>query len=226
MKHLRYTLLAVALAGGPALAQHATTAQSGFVPASAPSTAPAHAAAVQALTAFAEDFSHRPGLPPGFPLAVTTAADLAQARIGWGLAVYDVEPASLQSGVGLEAGARPIGQWRYEVLLRGRPVGLLTLADTGQGWQAVSFGGAGLGTELDALVTRYGAQAGTRLRYVRVPQATADFIEVKQGAAAARYAPLHAARSSLHLATPDLRDDTALMPALRDAVARNVAVMH
>jgi hypothetical protein len=239
MKHLRYILLATALASGAAVGQQGTgTPETAFTLANPHLASPAHAAAVQALHDFTAGLRPGQALPPGFPLAVHDDGQLRQAHIGWGFAVYDVEPASLRAAHGLASGAQPIGQWRYAIVLRGKPVGLLTLERTARGWEPVSFGGAGLGREIDALVARYGNQAGTRLRYVRVPQATADFIEVRQGTGAARYAPLRAARESLRASVPaaasvspvtgmpGLLDEAELVPGLRQLVARSTALMH
>lgn len=230
MKLLRYTLLVAALAGGPAFAQQGTVVRTpAFALAGQAVITPAHAAAERALRTFLGSFHDGQALPPGFPLALHRLADLKQVKLGWGFAVNDVQPSSVRAHLGLEAGAQPIGQWRYAIMLRDQPVGLLTMEYTPGGWQLASIGGASLSADINALVTRYGAAPGARLRYVRVPQATADFIEVKQGVAPVRYAPLHAARASLHLtaaASENLLDPADLEPRLREAVARNVAVMH
>lgn len=238
MKHLRYILLATALGSAAAFAQPGASAPPGFAMPGMQAAGPAQAAAVRALRDFAAGLRQGEPLPPGFPLAVNDGAQLARATIGWGFAVNDVEPADLKAGHGLAASAQPIGQWRYAIMLHGSPVGLLTLEHTAGGWEPVSFGGAGLGREIDALVARYGHAPGTRLRYVRVPQATADFIEVSQGTGPARYAPLRAARESLRANMPAsaagssssgataLLDEAQLVPGLRQIVARTTAQLH
>ncbi len=245
MKSFRCILVAATLASGSVFAQSAAPAgASGFALAGHAARAPAHAAAVRALRAFAEQVDHGPALargtaramsrlarggqaaPPGFPLAVRDVAALKQATIGWGFAVNDVRPANLLDGANLEAGAQPIGQWRYAIMVHGKPVGLVTMAETDDGWQAVSFGGAGLSADIDGLVQRYGGQPGLRMRYVRVPQASADFIEIKHDAAPARYVPLQAARASLHLEVSSRPVGAELVPGLREAVRQNMAITH
>lgn len=164
----------------------------------------------------------QPSLPAGFPLAVGKASALAQVRVGWGFEVYDVLPADLQSGTSLREAARPTGEWRYALLLDGKPVGLVTVVSAGTGWKAVSFGGSGLSRNIGAVVRQYGRRAGWHLRYVRVPQATADFVEVDHAATASRYVPMRAAVHSLHLTNTQPLAGAALMGKLRQSVARHL----
>lgn len=227
MKYLRYGLLVACMVSGVLFAQQ-TPPERDFATPAGHAPSPVRAAAERALQQWTARFGEQ-AAAPGFPLQVHKPGELGKLRLGWGFQVYDVQPASLAGGASLEDDAQPTGIWRYAILVQGRTVGLLTMARTAQGWQAVSIGGAGLGQDIAAAVAAFGAQPGTRLRYVRVPQATADFIEVKRGHAAARFAPLHAARASLHLAAPAasrLLEERDLRPGLRQAVARNTALMH
>ena len=199
MKNMHCMVLAALLGSAASFAQALPVGADGadFVMPSARTASPTQLAAVRGLRDFAARFAGDAGqLPPGFPLDVRDLGQLRHAQIGWGFQVYDLTPAALASGAALEASARATGVWRYEVILHGRPIGLVTLAQASHGWEVVSVGGSGLVGDIDAAVAAYGA-AGTRLRYVRVPQATADFIQVKRGAAAAQYAPLQAARGAL-----------------------------
>lgn len=212
------------LAGMACTAQAGQLAEADFAAPAARVETPARSSAATALRQLAEQFRGEAGtLPPGFPLQVGDVAELADASLGYGFQVYDVDPNSLAVGAGLSAAARATGTWRFAVLREGRPIGLVTLVQEGAQWQAVSFGGAGLVQEMDAVVQ---AQArGAQLRYLRVPQATADFIEVRSGDKAARFAPLRAAREALLLkarAGDGLMAEAELLPELRDAVARNV----
>jgi hypothetical protein len=230
MKHLHYLALAAALAAAPAFAQRpATVGESDFVAATAQPASPLRTAAMRDLHRFAARFAADAGqLPKGFPLDVRDVGQLRHARLGWGFQVYDVSRAALMSGADMEADAQPTGIWRYEVLLHGRPIGLLTMARSHAGWSMVSLGGAHLVNDIQDVVGAYGSQAGTRFRYVRVPQATADFIQVKHGAAAARYAPLQAARGALRLQAQaaggaGLLQADALQSRLRQALARDAS---
>ena len=229
MKKSGFSKLASALlVCGVALMAPAMAAQQGdFVrPAAHVPVSPAQAAAVQALQTLALRVQADAGsLPKGFPFDVQDVSDLAQAHIAYGFQVYDADPASLMAGESLEKSARATGIWRFAVMIGDKPIGLMTMAQAGSGWNAVSMGGAGLVKEVDAVVYAHGGAA--QLHYVRVPQATADFIEVKSGSADARFVPLLAARESLRLAAgaggDGLVADRVLQPALREAVSRNSA---
>lgn len=186
---------------------------------------PSRAAAVKALALFTAEIIQRGSLPPGFPPVVQNPEQMKHARIGWGFEVYEPHPISLEAGLTLEAAANPVGSWRYAVILQGHPIFLMTLAPTAEGWQMVSMGGTGLGEEIGALLPRFEGQTGTKLRFIRVPQAMADFIEVKEGDQPARYLPLRAARMSLQIEQPEgiqaePLEASAILPHLRQAVAR------
>jgi hypothetical protein len=191
-------------------------------------SSPVRTAAVQALRGFAAQFDADKGtVPPGFPFDVRDAGDLQAATVGYGFQVYDADPTSLMAGESLDRSVHPTATWRFCVMLDGRPVGLMTVAQGASGWEAVSMGGAGLAKEVDAVVYARAGKPPAQLRYVRVPQATADFIEVGS-ADSARFVPLQAARESLRLAASDKGVDASLadaqlQPQLRDAVSRNLA---
>lgn len=228
MKNLRYILFAAVLTGSSAFAQAPMAAGGADFVMSSGSVlrlSPAQRAASRGLSTFAARFADQAGqLPKGFPLDVRDVGELRHATIGWGFQVYDVSRTALMSGADLEAAAQPTGIWRYEVILHDRPVGLLTLAKTGNLWQVVSVGGVGLVNDIETVVAAQSGSANTQFRYVRVPQATADFIQVKRGAAPAQYAPLHAARGSLKVrpgltTSKDLLEGGVLRTQLRQLLA-------
>lgn len=225
------TALACATAAMAQPPQVANQREADFAALAARVSSPARVAAVQALRNFAAQYQSEAGtLPQGFPFDVQDASDMQSASIGYGFQVYDADPNSLMAGESLHQSAHPTGIWRFAVNVAGRPVGLMTMAEGAAGWEAVSMGGAGLVKEVDAVVYAHGSKFATQLRYVRVPQATADFIEVKGDASGERFAPLLAARESLRLAagskaagSDGLLADDELQSQLRDAVARNLA---
>lgn len=230
MKNISYLMLAAALAGGSAFAQAPTAAAGAdFVLASGSAQlSSVQKAASIGLRTFAARFAGEAGQRPnGFPLDVRDVGELRHATIGWGFQVYDVSRAAVMSGAGLEA-AKPTGIWRYEVILHDRPVGLLTLAKTGNAWQLVSVGGAGLVNDIETVVAAQRVSADMQFRYVRVPQATADFIQIKRGGAPAQYAALNAARGSLKVqagptGTKNLLEGAALQTQLRQLLAPNAS---
>lgn len=232
MKNMGYIVLAAVLASGTTFAQtSASVGGADFVMSTtaAQRVTPAQRAAVLGLRSFATRFAAEAGtLPQGFPLDVHDVGELRHARLGWGFQIYDVTQAALMSGADLEAAAQPTGIWRYQIILHDRPVGLLTLAKTNHGWEVVSVGGAGLVNDIETVVGAYAGDTRAQFRYVRVPQATADFIQVKRGAAPARYAPLQAARGTLQVKpgrTVDtgLLEGDALQTQLRQVISRGDA---
>lgn len=232
MKNMRYLCLFVAMTSGSVFAQQRLeVSQADFISPTARMLSASQLAAAQGLRHFAAGFTDQGGkLPPGFPLAVNDVGELRNVKAGWGFQVYDVDPAVLSSNLSLEVSARPTGIWRYAVTLHGRTVGLVTMARSARGWEVVSMGGSKLANDIDGVVGRYGMSAGTQLRYVRVPQATADFIQVKRGMEPAQFAPLQATRrmlsSSSRLQTRELAGDALLSgndlkTTLRQTVVRN-----
>lgn len=182
---------------------------------------PARAGATAAVQQLAEAFRQDTGtLPQGFPFDLDDVSQLQQLSLGFGFQVYDIDAGRLAGGDSLSASARATGTWRFAVSLAGRPVGLVTLVQQGERWEAVSFGGAGLVQEMDAVVRSQDGKA--TLRYLRLPQVTADFIEVGD-AAGARFVPLRAARESLRLdAGAASLSEAQLAPELRTAVAHHI----
>lgn len=228
MKQLRYLVFAMALAGSPAIAQSRFgSAHVGFTLQQQQIDLPTQVATRHALRGLAAMTGSGQTLPVGFPLAISQADDLQQLQLGWGFEVNDVTQERLKAGATIDRAARGNGQWRYALLSHGKPVGLVTVQRGAPGWEVVSFGGAGLSRDIQALLDRYAGRR-VQLRYVRVPQAGADFIEVRDGVAPAMYAPLHAAKVSLGAAVgrPGLYSAAELLPMLRSAAARNVDVMH
>jgi len=65
-------------------------------------------------------------------------------------------------------------------------------------------------------------------RFIRIYQATADFIEVKDTQQNSRFVPLIAARQSLHLSSPaaigaQLSIGTDILPSLQQAVRTHMS---
>lgn len=229
MKQLRYIVFAAALLSGAASSQSISRQNaSNFVLQAQAVDAPTRSAVKQALRQLAGLAEQGHALPVGFPLAVATLAELQQLQLGWGFAVNDVDANALQAGQPLGQTAHPSGQWRYALLSQGKPVGLVTIAQGVHGWQVVSFGGTGLSQDIQSVLNRYAGKPQLQLRYVRVPQASSDFIEISQGNTPAMYAPLQAARQSLGRALPQqaLYRADQLAPSLRTAAARSRDLSH
>lgn len=138
-------------------------------------------------------------LPSHMALEVSDLQELSQAQIGQGFEVHAIDPRELAAGrTSLGGMAAPSGAWRFLVQVGDRAVGLVTVQRVEGRWQAVSFGGAGLAKELEALRRVHGNADGSNLRFIRIYQAQSDLLEVVSGSdGRARYATLRSARDAL-----------------------------
>jgi hypothetical protein len=120
-------------------------------------------------------------------------------QLGMGFQVHTVNPLTLveNTAAALEALAFPMDMWRFIVLENGKPIGLLTVAGVNREWQAVSFGGAELSVEIANIRETWPAKSGFTFRFIRVYQATSDFMEIISGHESLGFAPLKSARVSL-----------------------------
>jgi hypothetical protein len=220
-----YTILG--LAGIPAMAQNAPVAIA------AKDGASAQAAAQRDFAQFAAyQMRTRPGIAPAdFPLDIGDMQDLKDAVIGYGFPVHTVEAKDIVAGrTDLQAMAKPTGQWRFVVSVHGKPVGLATVEQVNGRYETVAYGAATLAKDVEALTSHHGNAARSNVRFVRIYQARADFLEVSEGGRT-RYAPLHSARESLLLQARSMKagqPDNSLMEAaevlqpLRAAVKANL----
>ncbi|UXI70162.1 hypothetical protein [Tahibacter amnicola] len=159
-------------------------------------------------------------LPVGFPFAVSDVQDLRRATVGFGYEEWQADPQLLLAGRSLADAARPTGQWRYVVSVDDSPVGLLTLAMQDGRWSIVSIGGAALSEEVAQIARSTKADA---VRFVRVPQASSDFIELRGVDRRVSYVPLGGARRMLGLDKAGALDESAFAVPLRDVIARNLS---
>jgi hypothetical protein len=116
-------------------------------------------------------------LPAGFPFNVHAISDLRTASIGYGFQMY-VPDASVAKTLSLAQPLVPTGLWRFMVMAGGRPVALLTLAPMAGQMRVVEVGASKLAADLDAMASRHAAKGALRLRFVRIPSARLDLLEV------------------------------------------------
>jgi hypothetical protein len=135
-------------------------------------------------------------------MAARHYSELQNATLGDGFEVNLIDPAQLLAGEPLDACIHGTGQWRFIVVSEGKPVGLLTVTHTRDGWKWVEAGASELAAEVTTVEARYAGQTpAPRLRFVRSLQAVADFIEVTPAPVSgqsveAQYVPLKSARVS------------------------------
>ncbi|WP_051293827.1 hypothetical protein [Pseudoduganella violaceinigra] len=179
-------------------------------------------AAKRGLAQFAEhQQAIRPGSAPvDFPLDITDVGDLKQATINQGFEVYTIEPKDLLARGDLASLAKPTGEWRFIISVRGKAIGLATVQKVNGRYETVAYGAAVLAKDVDAAMNVHGNSARSNLRFIRIYQARSDLLEVDH----ARFAPLHSARESLLLKKngDQLVDGADLLEPLRAAVKANI----
>lgn len=195
-------------------------------------TADAMAAAQRDLARFATHQVQRTGSPAEFPLDVANLGELKEAVISYGFPVHTIDPDVLLAGRGaMQQMVRPTAQWRFVITLRNRPVGMATVERVNGRYETVAYGGAVMSKDLDALAAQFGNADKSNLRFVRIYQARADFLEVAGNDGRAKFAPLHSARASLQLGKQSMQagapgtalvDETEIAQPLRAAVKLNM----
>lgn len=208
--------------------------------ASAPQAAPtaaqgqlnlASAAAQRDLAQFVQHTlrTRASGLTPQFPLDVADLAELKEARVAYGFQVHTVDPKELLEGRSeLRNMAKPTSQWRFVIAVNGKPVGMSTVEHHKGKWETVAYGAAVLAKDVDASMAAHGNAERSNVRFIRVYQAKADFLEVMApNDSRAKFAPLHSARESLAMAKDGkapgaLVDADDFLGPLRSAVKTNM----
>ncbi|MBY0572749.1 MAG: hypothetical protein K2P84_03625 [Undibacterium sp.] len=166
-------------------------------------------------------------IPDGFPFAVNDLSELRNATLGLGFEVHTAHPQTLL------AGGRPFDQmllgtgiWNFVVLSDSHPVALVELEKVDGKWTVIAAGASKLAQDIQ--VSSQNHSGKNAFRFVRLYQATADFLEVKDSEAKARYVPLIAARQSLRMtsavsASEPLATGAEILPAIQEAVRGHLA---
>lgn len=166
-------------------------------------------------------------LPADFPIAVSSFAELRQVTLGVGFEVNTVDPTALlyaKQTADIARMAKGSGVWKFVILSKGQPVGLLEMNNVNGKWQAVGAGSSKLAQNVHAAAA---LSVDGSFRFVRIYQATSDLMEVRGRDSASRFVPLQSARQSLSLSSAKLADGTLssqdLLPSLQAAVRANLA---
>lgn len=167
-------------------------------------------------------------LPSDFPIDINDLSELKSAKLGLGFEIHTIQPQTLLAGNRpMEQMVSGTGIWNFVVTINNHPVALLEMEKTYGKWAVNGIGGAKLAQDVqNAAQTHSGKDA---FRFVRIYQATADFMEVKDSNSKARYVPLIAARETLKMALApatnanNLSDGSDLLPTLQNTVRANIA---
>lgn len=166
-------------------------------------------------------------LPDGFPFDINDISELRNAKLGMGFEVHTAHPQTLL------AGGRPFEQmlmgtgiWNFVVLVDGHPAALLEMEKVHGKWQVNGAGGSKLAQDVHQTTQQNAGR--NAFRFVRIYQATADFLEVKDIEGKSRFAPLLAARQSLRMPANSALEQAApvssdVLPALQGAVREHLA---
>ncbi|MBI3713300.1 MAG: hypothetical protein HY253_10105 [Burkholderiales bacterium] len=166
-------------------------------------------------------------LPDNFPFEINDISELRNAKLGMGFEVHTAHPQTLL------AGGRPFEQmlmgtgiWNFVVLVDGHPAALLEMEKVNGKWQVNGAGGSKLAQDVHQTTQQNAGR--NAFRFVRIYQATADFLEVKDMEGKSRFAPLLAARQSLRMPANSALEQAApvsadVLPALQGAVREHLA---
>lgn len=166
-------------------------------------------------------------LPDGFPFDVNDLSELKTAELGLGFEVHSAHPQTLL------AGGRPFNQmlmgtglWNFVVMANKQPVALLEMEKVNGKWQVNGAGGSKLAQDIYASTQNHAGK--NAFRFVRIYQATADFLEVQDMEGKPNYTPLLAARKSLREFSQLNSEKTLhraqdVLPSIQEAVRTNLA---
>lgn len=117
---------------------------------------------------------------------------------------------------------RPTEVWLVPVLVDGQSRLLLTVENTGGGWEAVSIGAAQLAMEWSRLGEDFPGRTGQDKIFVRIYQATSDLALVDAPAAGKAFIPLGAASQALGLAAGELYPPSDVIMSMKDVIRGNL----
>jgi len=122
---------------------------------------------------------------------------------------------------------RSTSMWYVELLAFGRPACLITVDKIDGEYRAVALGASALARELHSISEKLKTSDQANPTFLRVYQATSDFLITGEPFVSRSLIPLESARMSLGISEPDNGDFVAigwneLLPKLTDAVARNL----
>lgn len=135
----------------------------------------------------------------GAPFQRTARTGLDNAELRKGFRMFTAAPVQLMNSQGFTPAITPMEVWRFVLVNENRPTALLTVALVNGQWTAVSVGGAGLAAEVHAVMQKYPAEKGYSMRFVRIFQARADFIEITLTGKVLGFVPLTASRRAFGL---------------------------
>jgi hypothetical protein len=152
--------------------------------------------------------------------------EVKSATLGEGFRVHTIPPELILNyspGQAIEDMVMPTPIWFFPVLVNGEARTLITVDLLDGQYQAVSLGGRGVAKEWAAASAKWPASAGYQNTFVRIYQATADFVLVSN-VVGTQMAPLQAGETATGMGALGLYDPSAVIMALQEPVRANLEI--
>lgn len=152
------------------------------------------------------------------------AKEVEQATLGQSFQIYTITPDKIletDSSESMEEMISATSIWLFPIVVKDEVRTLLTVGRIDTKWEAYEVGGSKLAKLLAVVQDKYPATEGYDLKFIRVFQASADFVLVSRPGES-ELVPLESARSSMKSAQGITLSPSDLLPRLQDAVRRNL----
>jgi hypothetical protein len=150
--------------------------------------------------------------------------EVDQAELGEPFMIYTILPERIlnyKSGTSVESIISPTGVWLFPVVSNGEVRTLLTVDFVEGEWRAVSIGGSGVAKQWASITGDSSSAGGSNYKFVRVYQATADFV-LMSNIKGTKMMPMESARISLELEGEGACDPSKMILELQDPVRKNI----
>jgi hypothetical protein len=139
-----------------------------------------------------------------FPNNMFDFANWENPEIVFGFEVFTLDPDKqwADKALNLHSTVVPTGVWRFVIKANGKPAALITVVNCDGKWRTVGIGAHGLSDEISAVTKAWPEDEGYNFRFIRLFQAKADFMEIREGPNAIGFVPLKSARIALGWDTP------------------------
>jgi len=154
----------------------------------------------------------------------SSVEEMREAKLGKPFRVHTIVPDRLFAytpGMPVKDIVSPTPVWLFPVLSRGETRTLLTVDILHGQWRAVAIGSSGLARRWDSVMKLWPSSIGYKHTFVRVFQATADFVLVSD-MKESKLVPLESARVSLRLSKEKTYSPSETLIRLQKNVRRNL----
>jgi len=150
------------------------------------------------------------------------AGQVEKSVLGEPFRVYTIPPGDILNYAGSDVQISPTPIWFVPVIADGKVRTLITVDLVGGEYQAVAVGGSNLSKEWASVIEKWPPSAGYEHAFVRVFQATADFVLLSRPGQAGGMVALEAGRVSLGLSGGEIYTPAQILSALKNPVMENI----